>query len=51
MTLIEAVQAILRHLHDSPRTKGAYVHWILQFHPGCQPRQMGAEARNRGPTP
>jgi integrase len=46
MTLIEAVRATLRRLHDSPRTEEAYVHWIrqfLRFHPGRHPRQMGAE--------
>ncbi|XXU45088.1 site-specific integrase [Sorangium sp. So ce1014] len=46
MTLIEAVRATLRRLHDSPRTEEAYVHWIrafIRFHRGKHPRQMGAE--------
>lgn len=45
MTLIEAVQAAIRRLHDSPRTEEAYLHWIrgfIHFH-GCRrPMEMGA---------
>jgi hypothetical protein len=42
MTLIEAVRATLRRLHDSPRAEEAYVHWIRQFL-RFHPRQRGAE--------
>jgi integrase len=49
MTLLEAVQATIRRLHDSPRTEEAYLHWIrgfIRFHGGRHPREMGApEAR------
>ncbi len=44
MTLIEALKAALRRLHDSPRTEEAYVHWtreFLRFH-RRHPREMGA---------
>ena len=27
MTLLEAVRATIRHLHDARRTEEAYVHW------------------------
>jgi integron integrase len=49
MTLLEAVQATIRRLHDSPRTEEAYLHGIrgfIRFHGGRHPREMGApEAR------
>jgi hypothetical protein len=45
MTLIEAVQATIRRLHDSPRTEEAYFHWIrgfIRFHRSRHPRELGA---------
>lgn len=45
MTLIEAVRAVLRRLHYSPRTEEAYVYWVRQFvrfHGRRHPREMGA---------
>lgn len=45
MTLIEAVQTILRRLHYSPRTEEAYVRWtreFVRFHHRRHPREMGA---------
>jgi len=46
MTLIEAITATIRRLHDSPRTEEAYVHWIrafVAFHAGRHPRELGAD--------
>ena len=45
MTLIEAVRATVRRLHDSPRTEEAVVHGIRQFirfYRGRHPPPMGA---------
>lgn len=45
MTLIEALRAVIRRLHYSPRTEEAYVYWVRQyvgFHRRRHPREMGA---------
>jgi len=45
MTLVEAVRAAFRRLHDSPRREEAYLHWIrafVAFHAGRHPRALGA---------
>ena len=45
MTLCEAVSAMIRRLHDSPRTEEAYLRWVrevIRFHHRRHPREMGA---------
>ena len=45
MTLIQALKAAIRRLHDSPRTEEAYTRWTreyIHFHKRRHPREMGA---------
>ena len=44
MTLVEAIRATFRRLHDSARTEEPYLRWIrefIRFHQGAHPRTLG----------